>query len=136
MGINEHPINIVRTRQDILLPSIFVFNFIYVYRIVINIDRGYELIGKNWRTRFGEIDLIVKKGKTLVFVEVKARTGDWGQHEWQISQRKIAKVQKMAQVYLISKQPDYEDLRIDAVCILLDKNNKAGQIKHYQNPIL
>ena len=33
---------------------------------------GYELLHKNWRTRFGEIDIIVKKDNLIVFVEVKS----------------------------------------------------------------
>ena len=36
-------------------------------------NRGYRLLGANWRCRFGEIDLIVEKGGFLVFVEVKLR---------------------------------------------------------------
>lgn len=37
--------------------------------------RGYEILARNYRTRRGEIDLIARDGKTVVFVEVKARTG-------------------------------------------------------------
>lgn len=35
------------------------------------VSNGYELLCKNWRTRSGEIDIIVKKGDVIVFVEVK-----------------------------------------------------------------
>lgn len=35
------------------------------------VSNGYELLCKNWRTRSGEIDIIVKKGEVIVFVEVK-----------------------------------------------------------------
>ena len=43
------------------------------------IERGYKLIAKNWRTRWCEIDLIMQKGDTVYFVEVKYRSSDkWG----------------------------------------------------------
>ncbi len=37
-------------------------------------ERGFDLVARNVRTRFGEVDLIVKKGRQVVFVEVKTRT--------------------------------------------------------------
>ena len=37
--------------------------------------KGYEIVGANYRCRFGEIDLIAQKGRYLVFVEVKLRAG-------------------------------------------------------------
>jgi len=36
---------------------------------------GYRIMARNWRTRFGEIDIIAREGGTIVFVEVKARSG-------------------------------------------------------------
>jgi putative endonuclease len=35
--------------------------------------KGYQILQKRYKTRFGEIDLVLKRGKTLVFLEVKAR---------------------------------------------------------------
>jgi len=96
-------------------------------------EKGYQIVDKNFRTRFGEIDLIVKKNNVLVFVEVKARTGGQGEPEWQINRGKINRVQKMAQAYLIKKQPDYEDLRIDAVCLVLNVDQEIIRLKHYKN---
>ena len=37
---------------------------------------GYEVLARNWRCREGELDLVVRRGRTLVFVEVKARRTD------------------------------------------------------------
>ncbi len=39
-------------------------------------DHGYEVLERNWRRREGEVDLIVRQGKTVVFCEVKTRTTD------------------------------------------------------------
>lgn len=95
--------------------------------------KGYKVVDKNFRTRFGEIDLIVKKSNVLIFVEVKCRIGGQGEPEWQINRKKISRVKKMAQAYLIKKSPDYEDLRIDVVCLVLSAKNKIMRIKHYKS---
>ena len=39
-------------------------------------DRGLELVERNFRCKGGEIDLIMREGETLVFIEVRARAGD------------------------------------------------------------
>lgn len=39
-------------------------------------QEGYRIIARNWRTKTGEVDIIARDGDILVFVEVKARTGD------------------------------------------------------------
>ena len=38
------------------------------------LGRGYDILESRYRTRQGEVDLIAEKDKTLVFIEVKART--------------------------------------------------------------
>lgn len=97
--------------------------------------QGYKIIERNFRTRFGEIDLIAQKGDLLVFIEVKARIAkeDFGQAEWAINRKKIAQVKQMAQVYLVKKQPDYQNLRIDAITIIFSPEGKIVSLKHWQN---
>jgi len=97
--------------------------------------QGYQIIERNFRTRFGEIDLIARKGKLLVFVEVKTRIGneDFGQAEWAITKRKINQVRKMAEVYLVKNRPDYQDLRIDAITIIISPEGKIISPKHWKN---
>ncbi|MFH1561138.1 MAG: YraN family protein [Patescibacteria group bacterium] len=88
--------------------------------------QGYRILERNFRTRFGEIDLVAFKSGTLVFVEVKTRTTS--DPEWGITPAKIAKVRRMAEVFLVQKQPQYQDLRLDAVCVTLGEEEK---ITHY-----
>src|ERR671926_1473687 len=67
---------------------------------------GYELVARNHRTRWGEIDLIVHDRAVLVFVEVKTRraTGS-GRGPWEaLHERKRAQVRRMAAAYLAEVQ--------------------------------
>ena len=98
--------------------------------------KGYKVIERNFRTRFGEIDLIVKKDKVLIFVEVKCSASDYRKPEWQISKRKIQQVKKMSHVYLATHKIRYTNLRIDAICITLKGDNQLLKIQHYKNPLL
>ncbi|HEX5848251.1 MAG TPA: YraN family protein, partial [Rubrobacter sp.] len=78
------------------------------------IGRGYELVERNYRNRRGEIDLIVRKRDTIVFVEVKLRrsTG-FGDPLEAVTPRKQATIRSLAEQYLADYQPDYDTLRFD-----------------------
>ena len=67
-------------------------------------QQGLELIERNYRCRFGEIDLIARDGKTLVFVEVRMRTrSDFGGAIASITARKRDKLLRTARHYLAGK---------------------------------
>jgi putative endonuclease len=82
--------------------------------------KGYEVVERNFRTRRGELDLIARRGGTLVIVEVKLRRGtDYGDPLEAVTPRKQRAIRLMAEEYLSERDPDYEDLRFDVVGILL-----------------
>ncbi|MFA7301179.1 MAG: YraN family protein [Candidatus Shapirobacteria bacterium] len=95
------------------------------------LKKGYTLVDQNFSTDLGvkgEIDLIMKDKDRLVFVEVKYKYNDrLGVPEEMIDKRKIAKVKRIADVYIVLKKPQEEQFRIDAVCIL------GNLLKHYEN---
>ena len=63
--------------------------------------RGLELVERNYRCRFGEIDLIARDGKTLVFVEVRMRTSSsFGGAAASITGAKRGKLLRAARHYL------------------------------------
>lgn len=63
--------------------------------------RGLIVIEKNYRTPFGEIDIIAKDGDVLVFIEVKARAADtYGAPFEAVTQRKREKIRKVALSYI------------------------------------
>lgn len=78
---------------------------------------GYRLIQMNYRTRFGEIDLIAKDGETLVFVEVKSLVAsmDFNPME-RVTPKKQEKIRKVAVQYLVATgQYDKCPVRFDVV---------------------
>jgi len=95
-------------------------------------EKGYKILENNYRTKFGEIDLIALKGNTLVFVEVKLKqTEDFGTPEEMVGAAKLSQVQRMAEFYLMDNPgiaKKYNSYRIDAVCII-----QGRRITHYEN---
>lgn len=82
-------------------------------------ERGYKLVERNYRTRYGEIDLILRIGQSLVFVEVKLRRGrGFGDPLEAVTPRKQEAIRSMAEQYLAEYEPEYDELRFDAVGIL------------------
>jgi putative endonuclease len=93
--------------------------------------KGYDIISRNFSTRYGEIDLICRDGETLVFVEVKTKKGpDFGTPEDMFTRRKLDRVKRMAIVYLEGKETK---CRIDMVAVVLGQNEQMESIQHYQN---
>lgn len=89
---------------------------------------GYEIIEKNFRTRFGEIDIIAIDEDTLVFVEVKAKRGDrFGDPGEMITPQKIEKIKRTAKHFLTEKDLCDISWRIDAILIRKEK------IEHIKN---
>lgn len=66
---------------------------------------GYKIIEKNYRTKIGEIDIIAKRKKEIIFIEVKTRSSDeFGLPEEAVNEIKLRKIEKVALTYLNSKK--------------------------------
>ena len=81
-------------------------------------SQQYQYVNKNYHSRFGEIDLIVKRDNELVFVEVKARSaGSHAEACEVISYSQQRKIIKTAQFFL-QRYPNYYnfDCRFDVIC--------------------
>lgn len=90
-------------------------------------SRGYRIVGRNWRCRFGELDLIARDGDTLVFVEVKTRTQDgFGGPEGAVTPRKRARIVAAARAYLRVVGADLP-VRFDVVAV------RPGTVTLYQD---
>lgn len=101
------------------------------------IEKGFDLIEQNYENYLGEIDLIMTSNDTLVFVEVKLKVGDrFGIPEEMIGKNKLSKIKRIAESYLVINKEirkQFEKYRIDAVCLVVDKNNNIERINHYEN---
>jgi putative endonuclease len=86
------------------------------------IKHGYRLVERNYRTRRGEIDLILRNEGTLVFVEVKLRRGTgFGDPLEAVTPRKQATLRYLAERYLADREPDFDTVRFDVVGILASR---------------
>lgn len=96
-------------------------------------EKGYSIIEENYRTKYSEIDLIARKKKVLVFVEVRTKTNaDFGLPEETIKKEKIGRLIRAAAAWTAKKrwQGPY---RIDAISVILDKNFNLENLQHYEN---
>ena len=88
--------------------------------------RGYEILARRYRTRLGEIDIIARDGRTMVFVEVKARNGpEFGGAAAAVTVWKQRRVALMATDYLARRRVGDCPCRFDVVAIdFKDGNNR------------
>lgn len=101
-------------------------------------EKGYALVERNYRTRHGEIDLVVRGEKSLVFVEVKLRRGTgFGDPLEAVTPKKQAKVRMMAEQYLAEKGEDFsagfDEVRFDVVGILLLQGAGKPEVRHVED---
>ena len=84
-------------------------------------QQGYQILERNYRCRFGEIDLIARDGRTLAFIEVKTRRSQkFGPAAAAVTLEKQRHLVKASQVYLIQQRKAYEFCRFDVVTIELE----------------
>jgi putative endonuclease len=79
---------------------------------------GYKIIIRNFRCDLGEIDIIARDGKTLVFVEVKTRAYDDPTPEEQVNLAKQQKLTHVAKLYLSRYGTPQPAARFDVVAIV------------------
>lgn len=96
--------------------------------------QGYKVLERNFHSRFGEIDIIVDKQDSLIFVEVKTRwSKKYGLPEEAVTPRKISSIIKTGQYYKIlhPKTPDL--MRVDLIAIELDSSGNFQSMRHLVN---
>lgn len=99
--------------------------------------RGYKILETNFRCPLGEIDIVARHKKELVFVEVRSRTGgELGAPEESITSKKKRKLRKLADFYLktkTSKPPD--GWRIDVVAVRLSPKGEVLDLKLIESAV-
>jgi len=89
----------------------------------------YKILEKNFRCKFGEIDIIALQGKTLVFVEVKTRSSlEYGSPQTSVTPKKRDQLTKVAFFYLQKNRLFDRDARFDVVAIEFDSGKKRIEL--------
>lgn len=96
---------------------------------------GYEVIGQNVRTPYGEIDIIAQRGETMVFFEVKTRSkDDFGNPEEAIDAKKIEHLINAA-LYFIEQRNFNGEWRIDLIAIRASMGQTDPEIEWFENVV-
>lgn len=86
-------------------------------------QQGFRLLAQNYKTRLGEVDLIVQQGNTVAFVEVKTRTSHYFHSSLLITPAKQRRIAKAAQQFILDNRMDGDlVLRFDTVFVSLKEN--------------
>ena len=92
---------------------------------------GYTIIDRNFVAKQGEIDIIARDKKEIVFIEVKTRTNDlYGKPIEAVNIPKQKHLKRTVKYYLYSKHLENEFVRLDVIEVYLRNNNfKINHIK-------
>jgi len=99
---------------------------------------GWEIVERNARTRHGELDIVARDGRTLVFIEVKAgREGSaFGPERpiLAIDTRKQRQVRRLASAWMAAHRglPPYAQIRFDAIGVTFDRAGRAVEVEHIE----
>src|SRR3954453_23926875 len=103
-------------------------------------QRGYSILARNFRTRFGELDLVAADERTLVFCEVKTRLSGSMRGPAApldaIGTRKRERLRRMARQWLAegasADRPRTENLRFDAIGVILTPAGRLLALEHLE----
>jgi len=97
-------------------------------------EKGCAILQQNFRSRYGEIDIVAKDRGSIVFIEVKTRRSTrYGTPEEAVDLRKQKQLRLMAAYYLSNHHTTYAGYRFDVYSIFLNKDNQPESIKVLEN---
>lgn len=98
--------------------------------------RGFDIVERNWRCVYGELDLIARSGAEWVFFEVKTRRGtSMGAPEEAVTPAKRTRLVLSAQAYLAEHGCEDALYRIDVLAIELSPSGTLVAVRHYPRGI-
>ena len=95
---------------------------------------GLRILERNWRCRYGELDVIAvdPTTDTVVFVEVKTRTGDgFGGLAQAVTAQKARRLRRLAAIWLAGQKQSWASVRIDVVGVRIGRR-RTPEISHLQ----
>ncbi|MGK8523419.1 YraN family protein [Nocardia asteroides] len=91
---------------------------------------GMEIVARNWRCRYGELDLVVRDGDVTAFVEVKTRSGlGYGTPAESVTYVKQQRIRRLALLWLAEQDGPWRRIRFDVVSVLVARGS-APVITH------
>lgn len=96
-------------------------------------SKGYQILHQNWTFKKAEVDIIAYHNQTVIFVEVKARSGiGFGKPEEFVDDKKQKLLSKAADEYIYLMEHEGE-IRFDIIAILFKKDFKQYEINHIED---
>ena len=95
---------------------------------------GLRVLARNWRCRYGELDIIAAEDatRTAVFVEVKTRTSDlFGGVEQAVTPEKVRRLRRLAGLWLGGQDGNWSSIRIDVIGVRIGRQ-RCAEISHLQ----
>ena len=93
---------------------------------------GFRVLQRNWRCRYGELDVIADDRGTVVFVEVKTRTGEgFGGLAQAVTPVKLRRIRRLAGIWLAGQDILWQGIRIDVVGVRLGLR-RTPEVIHLQ----
>jgi putative endonuclease len=99
---------------------------------------GWELVERNARSRYGELDIVALDGRALVFVEVKAgrKGASFGPERPVLSVdfRKQQRIRRLATSWMVARDdlPRYGEIRFDAIGVTFDRCGRVCDYEHLE----
>jgi putative endonuclease len=95
---------------------------------------GFDVLERNYRTRWGELDLVGFDGRIIVFCEVKTRRAGSGPPFEALHDGKQRRVRRMAASWLTERpdRPRADDLRFDAIGVTIDAQGALVAVDHLE----
>lgn len=98
------------------------------------IKKGYILLDKNYRNRYGEIDLICKFKDIIVFIEVKSRYNTlYGLPKESVTYFKQKRILNLCNYYIITKRLFNYNCRFDVIEIYFNNRNNDFEVNHLED---
>lgn len=97
-------------------------------------DLGLRIVARNWRCRYGELDVIAVDPitDTVIFVEVKTRTGDgFGGLAQAVTQQKARRLRRLAGIWLAAQNQGWTAVRIDVIGVRIGRQRNP-ELTHLQ----
>lgn len=91
-------------------------------------DRGFVIIKRNFRSKFGEIDIVASKGEILHFIEVKSTSKEY-ESIYRVTPAKLKKILKTIDFYMM-KEDSKIDFQVDVITV---NKNKITFIENITN---